>query len=211
MTDVRSRNAHWCPPHSSSPVANTSSPNFVSGMIEPAKGFTNSLSKIRSFSPLSRVLLSSPWVTAQALSGTAYRSLTFSDSHSVVWRVSPSICPLYWNRTSTHWIGIMTSAANWRTRSRLLYIRPLLKPSPSTKSACQLCSSSASTLPNWSWLSWVSFRPTNLMTRGPGCWHQQFRREWLQQQLLTRWLTTVYVSSEGQCMVRDLPHLLIFH
>ena len=33
MTDVRSRNAPWCPPHSFSPVANTSSPNLLSTVI----------------------------------------------------------------------------------------------------------------------------------------------------------------------------------
>ena len=92
MTDVCSRNAPWCPPHSFSPVANTSSLNFVSEsvVIKPAKRFINSLSKILSFSPLLEVLLSSSTrirLGVSSLMGIIHRSLPFSDSHSVVWRV----------------------------------------------------------------------------------------------------------------------------
>ena len=209
MTDVCSRNAPWCPPHSFSPVANASSLNFVSVVIKPANGFINFLSKIRSFSPLSEVSLSilmSFWI--------AHRSLPFSDSLSVVWRVSASP-RINWimGGVRPHWFGA-TSAANWRTRSRqtrLSYIRPPLKPSTSEKSPCRLvCSSSAmsaSTLANWSWLTAC---PTNLMASNQGCWHRELRREW-QQQLLTGWLTTAYGDALIQCMVRDFLHLLIFH
>ena len=42
--------------------------------------------------------------------------------------------------------------------------------------------------------------PTILMANSQGCWHRQLRKEW-QQQLLTRWLITVW----------DSLHLLISH
>ena len=210
MTDVRSRNAPWCPPHSFSPVANTSSLNFLSTVMVSAKGFINSLSKIRSFSPLSEALLSNRVRVTTfkfMISWIAHRSLPFFDFHFVVWRISPSITLIGGGLLHCQWIGI-TSAANWRTRSRLLYIHPPLKPSTSTKSTCRSCSSTASTLPNW---SCTTSRPTNLLASSQDCWRRQLRREW-QQQFLPLWLTTVnWHTTLGQCTVRDFLYLLICH
>ena len=90
MTGICSNNVPWFPPRSFSPVANSYSPKFISVMNKLARSFIKSSSKTLPFSPLSEVSIFIHFQVAE-LSWIAHRYLPFSESCSVVWRVSQSV------------------------------------------------------------------------------------------------------------------------